>query len=127
MRSPRPCLIALLTAITSSGPVVTSIYLLSLPAMAYCLEDGLVNTQLTLTVFLIGFAAAHLIYGPLADLYGRRPVLIAGLVLFTIASAACALAPDIELLIAARLLQSVGACAGPVIGRAVVRDLFERD
>lgn len=127
MRSPRPGLIALLTALTATGPVATSIYLPSLPAMAESLEAGIGTTQLTLTVFLIGFATAHLIYGPLADRYGRRPVLIAGLVLFTIAGAACALAPNVELLIAARLLQSVGACAGPVIGRAVVRDLFERD
>lgn len=116
-----------MTALTATGPVATSIYLPSLPAMAQDLEVGVGAAQLTLTVFLIGFAAAHLIYGPLADRHGRRPVLIAGLLLFTVASVACALAPNVEALIGARLLQSLGACAGPVIGRAVVRDLFERD
>lgn len=120
-------LIALLTALTATGPVATTIYLPSLPAMAENLNATVGQAQLTLTVFLGGFAISYLIYGPLADRYGRRPVLLGGLLLYTLGSAACALAPTIETLIATRLLQSVGACAGPVIGRAVVRDLFERE
>jgi DHA1 family bicyclomycin/chloramphenicol resistance-like MFS transporter len=122
-----PGLIALLTALTASGVVATSIYLPSLPAIAADLGASVSQTQFTLTVFLLGYAIAHLVYGPLSDRYGRRPVLLGGLALFAAASIACGLAPDVELLIAARLAQAIGACAGPVIARAVVRDLFERE
>ncbi len=120
-------LIALLTALTATGPFAISIYLPSLPSVAATLEADIGQVQLTLTVFLVGFAVAHLVYGPLADRFGRRPVLLGGLLLFTLASAACALAPTVEALTATRLLQAIGACAGPVMSRAVVRDLFERD
>jgi DHA1 family bicyclomycin/chloramphenicol resistance-like MFS transporter len=122
-----PGLIALLTALTASGVVATSIYLPSLPAITVDLGAEVSETQFTLTVFLLGYALAHVIYGPLSDRYGRRPVLLGGLLLYTLASIACGLAGNIEFLIAARLLQAIGACAGPVIARALVRDLFERE
>jgi DHA1 family bicyclomycin/chloramphenicol resistance-like MFS transporter len=81
--------------------------------------------QLTLAVFFIGLAAGQLIYGPLSDRFGRKPPLYAGIVLFVLASAGCALARSLDALIAWRLVQAVGCCAGIVIVRAVVRDLFE--
>jgi DHA1 family bicyclomycin/chloramphenicol resistance-like MFS transporter len=81
--------------------------------------------QLTLGVFILGFAIAQLVYGPLADRFGRRPVIFWGLALYTAATVLCIVAPTIEVLLLGRLLQALGGCAGPVIGRAIVRDSFE--
>ena len=78
--------------------------------------------QLTITLYLIGLAIGQLVYGPLSDQFGRRPVLLAGLSLFTAASIVTALAPNAATLIGARILQSAGGCAGLVLGRAAVRD-----
>jgi DHA1 family bicyclomycin/chloramphenicol resistance-like MFS transporter len=78
--------------------------------------------QITVSVYIFGLAVGQLIYGPLADRYGRRPVLMAGLVIYTIAGAAAGFAPSIDPLIAARLLQALGGCAGLVLARAIVRD-----
>jgi len=100
---------------------------LMLPAMPVFgreLGAGVPATQATLSVFALGFALMHLILGPLADRYGRRPCLIAGLALYTAASIACALAESIEMLIAARAVQALGAGSGPLIARAVIRDVY---
>ncbi len=80
---------------------------------------------LFLPAYLLGMAAGQLVYGPLSDRFGRKPPLYAGLALYVAASAGCALAGGIDSLIALRLLQALGGCAGMVIARAVVRDLFE--
>ena len=96
----------------------------SMPVFGRELGAGVTATQATLSVFALGFALMHLILGPLADRYGRRPCLFVGLVLFTGASVACALAPSIETLIAARFVQALGAGAGPLIARAVIRDVY---
>ncbi len=117
--------IALVSALIAIGQIATSIYLPSMPAMTVALATDGATMQLTLTAYLLGFAGAQLVYGPLSDRYGRRPVLFAGLVLYVAASAACALVGSIDELIAARLFQAMGACAGPVVGRAVVRDLYD--
>ena len=117
--------IALVSALIAIGQVATSIYLPAMPAMTEALATDGATMQLTLTAYLVGFAISQLVYGPLSDRYGRRPVLFAGLALYVVASAACALAGTIDELIAARLFQSMGACAGPVVGRAVVRDLYD--
>jgi DHA1 family bicyclomycin/chloramphenicol resistance-like MFS transporter len=90
-------------------------------------ETDVPTVQLTLSAFMVAFALSMLVYGPLSDRFGRRPVLIGGTLIYLLASVACALAPTIEALIAARVLQAFGACAGPVIGRAVVRDVWGRD
>lgn len=103
---------------------------LMLPAMPVFgreLGAGVAATQLTLGVFALGFALMHLILGPLADRYGRRPCLLAGLALFAVASFACAIAASIEMLIAARAAQALGAGAGPLIARAVIRDVYGTD
>jgi DHA1 family bicyclomycin/chloramphenicol resistance-like MFS transporter len=100
---------------------------LTLPAMPrYGAELGasVTLTQLTLSVFSLAFALMHLVYGPLADRHGRRPWLLAGLVVFILACLACALAPSIEALLVARVFQAVGAAAGPLIARAVIRDVY---
>jgi DHA1 family bicyclomycin/chloramphenicol resistance-like MFS transporter len=100
---------------------------LMLPAMPRFgreLGAGVAATQLTLSIFALGFALMHLVLGPLADRYGRRPCLLAGLVLYTGASLACALAASIAALVAARFVQALGAGAGPLVARAVVRDVY---
>ncbi len=82
------------------------------------------RVQLTLSVFLAGFACGQIFYGPLSDRYGRRPIMLGGLIVYCAGSIGCVFAQSIEVLIAARFVQALGACAGPVIGRAVVRDLW---
>jgi DHA1 family bicyclomycin/chloramphenicol resistance-like MFS transporter len=85
------------------------------------------TVQLTLALYLVGMAVCQLIYGPLSDRYGRRPLLLGGLSLFVVASLAAAVAPSIEVLIIARLFQAVGGAAGIVLARAMVRDVYDRD
>jgi len=116
--------IGILTALTALGHFASAIYLPSLPALAEALQASPAAAHATLSVFLLGFAAAQLAYGPLSDQFGRRRVLFWGLAVFVLASVACALAPDIETLIAARLAQGMGACAGMVIARAIARDCY---
>lgn len=116
--------IVLLTALVAIGPLSTDMYLPSLPQMIEALAADVGTVQLTLSVFLAAFAIAQLAYGPLSDRYGRRPVLLAGIAIYVVASLGCALATSIEHLIAARCLQALGVCACPVIARAVIRDVF---
>lgn len=119
-------LISLLTALVALGPVSITLYLPSMPAVGVEFAAAAAQVQQSFTVFLVGFAAAQLVYGPVADRFGRRPVLIGGLGLYIVASLACAVSPTIEAFLAARLVQGLGACVGPVVARAVVRDRFER-
>lgn len=116
----------LLCALVALGPISTDLYLPSLPGLARGFGVGMPEVQLTLSVFLVGLATAQLIHGPLSDRFGRRPVLLAGLCIYLIATFVCMLAPSVPLLVAARFAQAVGACVGPVLGRAVVRDVHGR-
>jgi MFS transporter, DHA1 family, multidrug resistance protein len=116
-------LILVLALLTSMGPLATDMYLPSLPAIAAAFATDAGQVQLTLSVFLVGFAVGQIIYGPVADQYGRKPVLLVGLLLFVAASFACMAATSIGALIGARFVQAVGACAAIVLARAVVRDL----
>jgi DHA1 family bicyclomycin/chloramphenicol resistance-like MFS transporter len=100
-------------------------YLPSLPAIGHALQADMPLVQMTLAAFFVGLALGQALYGPLADRFGRKAPLYVGIVLYALSSVACALAPDIHTLIAARFLQAAGGCAGVVIARAVVRDLFE--
>ncbi len=119
--------IVLLTVLVALGPISTDLYLPSLPSLMSYFSASEADVQLTLSIFLVGLAASQLIYGPLSDRFGRRPVLLAGLVIYLAASIACMLAPSIGFLIAARFLQALGACVGPVLCRAVVRDVYGRE
>jgi DHA1 family bicyclomycin/chloramphenicol resistance-like MFS transporter len=101
-------------------------YLSSLPAIGRTLHAGPDQTQATLAAFFAGMAIGQVIYGPASDRFGRRLPLLVGVAVFLAASAACALAPNIETLIAARFVQALGGCAGAVIARAVVRDRFSQ-
>lgn len=113
-------LISLLTALVALGPVSISLYVPSMPSLAAEFRAEAWLVQQTFTIFLAGFAAAQLVYGPLADRFGRRPVLIGGLILYIAASLGCALSPGIDEFLLARLVQGLGACVGPEIGRAHV-------
>ena len=112
----------LLVALTACGTLGMHIVIPALPATARAMGISIGTVQLTITLYLIGLAAGQLLYGPLSDRFGRRPVLLWGMTLFTLASAATALAPTPTILIGARILQSIGGCAGLVLGRAAVRD-----
>lgn len=116
---------AVLALLTALGPLATDMYLPSLPAIAREFATTAAAVQTTLSAFLFGFAAGQLVYGPLSDKHGRKPVLLAGLALFMVATAACALAPSVEALIAARFAQALGASGPIVLARAVVRDLYD--
>ena len=117
----------LLTAVVGMGALSIDMFLPSLPALAEHYRTDSATAQLTVTLFLVGLAAAQLVFGPLSDRFGRRVVLIGGLSVYTVAGLACALAPGIRLLIAARVLQAFGAGSGPVVARAIVRDVYERE
>lgn len=116
---------AVLALFTAVGPLSTDMYLPALPAMARDLGASIAETQLTLSVFLIGFAVGQFVYGPVSDKVGRKPVLLAGLALFAASSVACAIAQSIETLVAARFAQALGGAGPIVLGRAMVRDLYE--
>jgi DHA1 family bicyclomycin/chloramphenicol resistance-like MFS transporter len=118
-------LTAVLALLTALGPLSTDMYLPSLPAIAQDFRAGPAQTQLTLSVFLLGFAVGQFVYGPVSDKTGRRPVLLFGLGLFLLATLACAAATSIEALIAARFVQALGASGPIVLGRAMVRDLYD--
>ena len=120
-------LLALLMATTAIGPATLNMLLPALPQLVVLLATEASTVQLTLSLYLLSLASAQLLLGPLSDRYGRRPVLLAGLALNVFASVAAIGANSIALLIAARMLQAVGASAGIVIGRAIIRDLFERE
>ena len=113
----------LLGALAALPPLSIDMGLPAFPAITKALNTSPSLVGLTLSLFMAGFATAQLIFGPLCDRYGRRPILIIGCLLFTIAGAACAMAPSIGTLIAFRLLQ--GAGAGMVMTLSIVRDLFE--
>ncbi len=100
-------------------------YLPGLPSIAHELHASTSTAQLTLSLFFIGMAAGQALYGPISDRFGRRIPLLFGCILYTLASLGCALAPSAEILIALRFVQALGGCAGMVIARSVVRDLFE--
>lgn len=116
---------AVLAMLTALGPLSTDFYLPSLPDIVRVMETDVAGAQTTLSAFLFGFAGGQILWGPLSDRLGRRPVLLTGLALFTLATLACALAPSIEALTVARAIQALGASGPIVLGRAMVRDLYE--
>ena len=118
---------AILIAISAVGPLALNIFMPSLPGLQreFGVSYGVV--QLTLTLYLVGMACCQLVYGPVSDRVGRRPLLLFGMAVFVAASLMAAMAPSIHVLIAARLLQAVGGAAGIVLARAMVRDVFDRE
>ena len=124
----RPILLGgLLTALTAFGAISTDMYLPALPAIGKALKADAGSVQMTYTALLIGFAVAQLVYGSLSDRFGRRPVLLVGLCVYFLACIVCFFAWHIDVLIAGRFLMGLGACSGPVLGRAIVRDIYGPD
>ncbi|MGE8362974.1 multidrug effflux MFS transporter [Pseudomonas sp.] len=118
-------ILLILGALSAFGPLAIDFYLPSFPTLAAVFATDVEHVQLSLSAYFIGLAIGQLVYGPLADRYGRRLPLLIGVTLFTLASLACALATSLEWLIAARFVQALGGCAGMVVSRAVVRDLCD--
>jgi len=116
-------LTALLAALSAIGPLTTDMYLPSLPDIARQLHASTAQAQFTISAYLIGFAVGQIFYGPVSDRRGRKPILIAALALYCIASLACSLSTSIEMLIVARAFQALGGCGGIVLARAIVRDI----
>jgi MFS transporter, DHA1 family, multidrug resistance protein len=114
----------LLAMLTALGPLSMDMYLPSLPDIAHVLAAPTARTQLTVSSYLIGFAVGQVIYGPLSDRHGRRPVLLAAVALYLTSTLACAAAQSVDPLIAARFLQGVGGSGAIVLARAIVRDLY---
>ncbi|TBU99770.1 multidrug effflux MFS transporter [Stutzerimonas kirkiae] len=118
-------ILLILGALSAFGPMAIDFYLPAFPALAEGFATDVEQVQLTLAVYFVGLAVGQLVYGPLADRYGRRRPLLLGIALFTLASFACSFAPSLHWLIAARFVQALGGCAGMVISRAIVRDLCD--
>lgn len=114
--------ILILGALSAFGPLAIDFYLPAFPAMATAFGTDENHIQLTLAAYFLGLSIGQLAYGPVADRFGRRIPLLTGVGLFTLASVACAYAPNLEWLICARFVQALGGCAGMVISRAVVSD-----
>ncbi|WP_376095263.1 multidrug effflux MFS transporter [Roseomonas sp. CCTCC AB2023176] len=126
MRGTPPAL-WLLVVMTGLGPFTMQIVVPVLPQMARDLGVSYGVAQLTLTLYLVGVALGQLLYGPLSDRFGRRPVLLWALALFILSSVLAALAPSAGWLVAARVAQAAGACSGMVLGRAIIRDVWPRE
>jgi len=114
--------ILILGALSAFGPLAIDFYLPAFPAMALAFGTDENHVQMTLAAYFLGLSIGQLAYGPVADRFGRRIPLLTGVGLFTVASVACAYAPNLEWLIGARFVQALGGCAGMVISRAVVSD-----
>ncbi|GKX59091.1 multidrug effflux MFS transporter [Leminorella grimontii] len=118
-----PLFVVILSALMAFTSLSTDIYLPAMPVMEKALQG---NVELTITGFLIGFCIAQLIWGPISDHIGRRLPLFVGMVLFIIGSVGCALSTDIVQIVFWRVFQALGACTGPMLARAMIRDLFGR-
>ena len=114
--------ILILGALSAFGPLAIDFYLPGFPAMAQAFATDEKHIQLTLAVYFLGLSIGQLVYGPIADRFGRRVPLLVGVGLFTAASFACAFAPSLDWLIGARFVQALGGCAGMVLSRAFVSD-----
>lgn len=118
-------LIILIASLVALAPLSIDAYLPTLPVLAHYFGTSHASVQHSLSTFFLGLAIGQLIYGPVSDRFGRRPVLFFGIVLYLLTSVLCAQAVTVGMLIAGRFLEGVGAAAGPVVGRAIVRDTWE--
>lgn len=117
-------IILIITGCFVLQPVSTDLYLASLPHLVTEFGVSAVIVQQTLSFFTVGFGVAQLISGPLSDRFGRRPMMLAGLATYFVASMICAMAPSIYVLIGGRFLQAIGCCTGVVVARAIIRDCY---
>jgi DHA1 family bicyclomycin/chloramphenicol resistance-like MFS transporter len=119
--------LVLLSAITALAFCALHMVVPALPLLVQVFNDSPAHVQLVLSLYLGGIAAGQLVYGPVSDRFGRRPVLIAGLALFLAGTVLCGMAWSLTALIVGRLLQACGACAGIVLSRAIIRDVYDRE
>jgi DHA1 family bicyclomycin/chloramphenicol resistance-like MFS transporter len=117
----------LLVAMAAIGPMALNILTPAIPGLAVTFAAEPAVVQLTLSLYLFGLAVSQLVMGPLSDQFGRRPVVLAGLILAVVSSVAALAATSIEALVVARIVQAVGVSTGVVVGRAIIRDLYDRD
>ena len=114
----------LLALLTGIGPLSTDMYVPSLPDIGRALHASTEQVQLTISSYLLGFATGQILYGPISDRFGRKPVMMAALVLYGVGSIVCATTQSIEMLAALRFVQALGGAGAIVLARAVVRDLY---
>lgn len=117
-------LVVLLGALTAMGPLAIDMYLPSLPSIGVDLRASAADTQSTVSSFLAGMAIGQFFYGPASDRFGRKPPILIGIAVYVLASIGCTLAHSVGFLILGRFIQALGACAGGVVSRAIVRDRF---
>lgn len=115
-------MVLILGALSAFGPLAIDFYLPAFPAMAQAFANDEKHVQATLAAYFLGLSIGQLAYGPVADRFGRRKPLMFGVTLFTLASLACAYAPNLDTLVVARFIQALGGCAGMVLSRAIVSD-----
>jgi MFS transporter, DHA1 family, multidrug resistance protein len=120
-----PMVVLLLSLLLGLQPVTTDLYLPALPAITEGFGASMTQAQLTLTALLLAFGSSQLLWGPLSDRFGRRPILLWGMAAYTVAAVVCAWAPSMTLLIAGRAVQGAAMGAGVMAARAVVRDLYD--
>ena len=123
--SPKAGTIVLLGAMTAYPAISIDLYLPGLPSIAESLNASPGAAARTVSAFFLGLAVGQFVYGPLSDRFGRKPPLLFAAALYVLASIFCALAPNVESLIAGRFVEALGACAGTVIPRAIVRDRYD--
>ena len=124
---PAALVVLTLSLLLGLQPVTTDLYLPALPGLTQDLGASMAQAQLTLTALLLAFGASQLVWGPVSDRFGRRPVLLVGMVAYLLASVAAALSPSMDQLIVWRTLQGIAMGAGVMCARAIVRDLYEPD
>jgi DHA1 family bicyclomycin/chloramphenicol resistance-like MFS transporter len=117
----------ILSALMAFASISTDMYLPALPTLSIALHSTSGGIQMTLSGFLVGFSLGQLFWGPIGDRFGRRAPIAVGALLFVIGSAGCALSTTAWQMVGWRVVQAVGACAGPVLARAMVRDLYARE
>jgi DHA1 family bicyclomycin/chloramphenicol resistance-like MFS transporter len=126
-KKPSPALFIILAMLIAGSLVSTEIYLPAIPAITLNLQSSPAKAQVTISSFLLGLTCTQLVYGPLSERIGRKLVLIIGLAIFFTSSLACVFTMSMNELIIIRFLQGIGACAGTVVGKAIVGDLFDQN
>ncbi len=127
-RTPSTALVCVVvTGLVALAPMSTDIAIPALPAIGRALDATPGQVGMMISLFALGVGVMQLVYGPLSDRFGRRRVLMAALVIYVLTTVGIVVAPNIESLVVLRFLQAIGACAGTVLGRAIVRDMFDRD
>ena len=117
----------LLLAAIAAGTMASDMYVPSLPSIANKLQVSAIAVKWTLSVYLFGFASLQLVYGPLSDGFGRKPIFLLGFAIGILGSFLCAIATNISLLLVGRLIQGMGVGAGATLGRSIVQDLYQGD